>query len=225
MTLSVSRLWSVINECGAIGAENHSPNAISHDLGSNPGHSGRQPCISDIRYLRVGGTYWLCLQGEASSFILTVILNLPSYVFKYTHYIVLAGLMLEIITNLFVCLFSVPTNKDIYIYIYIFTVVGTPGANKMRRATHLAHDSSLLKEFHILGYNAMQSVESQPTFRKNMPPTYPRSKNWAKSREMFSSETSADFKRTTRRYFPEDRSLHNHRCEYFIFGRVIFSLK
>jgi hypothetical protein len=29
----------------------------------------------------------------------------------------------------------------------------------------------------------------------------------------FSSETSADFQRTTRRYIPEGRTLHNHRCE------------
>jgi hypothetical protein len=29
----------------------------------------------------------------------------------------------------------------------------------------------------------------------------------------FSSETSADFQRTVRRYIPEDRTLHNHRCE------------
>jgi hypothetical protein len=28
-----------------------------------------------------------------------------------------------------------------------------------------------------------------------------------------SSKTSSDFKRTTRRYSPEDRTLHNHRCE------------
>jgi hypothetical protein len=28
-----------------------------------------------------------------------------------------------------------------------------------------------------------------------------------------SSETSADFQRTTRRYIPEDRTLHNDRCE------------
>jgi hypothetical protein len=27
------------------------------------------------------------------------------------------------------------------------------------------------------------------------------------------SETSVDFQRTTRRYIPEDRTLHNHRCE------------
>jgi hypothetical protein len=28
-----------------------------------------------------------------------------------------------------------------------------------------------------------------------------------------SSQTSVDFQRTTRRYIPEDRTLHNHRCE------------
>jgi hypothetical protein len=27
------------------------------------------------------------------------------------------------------------------------------------------------------------------------------------------SETSVDFQRTTRRYIPEDRTLHNHRCD------------
>jgi hypothetical protein len=30
---------------------------------------------------------------------------------------------------------------------------------------------------------------------------------------IFSSETSVDFQRTTRRYIPEDVTLHNHRCE------------
>jgi hypothetical protein len=28
-----------------------------------------------------------------------------------------------------------------------------------------------------------------------------------------SSETSADFQRTTKRYIPEDSTLYNHRCE------------
>jgi hypothetical protein len=28
-----------------------------------------------------------------------------------------------------------------------------------------------------------------------------------------SSKTSVDTQRTTQRYFPEDRTLHNHRCE------------
>jgi hypothetical protein len=30
---------------------------------------------------------------------------------------------------------------------------------------------------------------------------------------IFSSETSVDIQRTTRRYIPEDGTLHNHRCE------------
>jgi hypothetical protein len=30
---------------------------------------------------------------------------------------------------------------------------------------------------------------------------------------IFSSETSVNFPRTTRRYISEDRTLHNHRCE------------
>jgi hypothetical protein len=34
-----------------------------------------------------------------------------------------------------------------------------------------------------------------------------------KMEAIFSSETSGDFQRTTRRYIPEDRALHNHRCE------------
>jgi hypothetical protein len=28
-----------------------------------------------------------------------------------------------------------------------------------------------------------------------------------------SSETSVEFQRSTRRYIPEDRALHNHHCE------------
>jgi hypothetical protein len=34
-----------------------------------------------------------------------------------------------------------------------------------------------------------------------------------KMETIFSSETSVHFQRTTRRYVPEDRTLHNHRCE------------
>jgi hypothetical protein len=34
-----------------------------------------------------------------------------------------------------------------------------------------------------------------------------------KKKELYSSETSVDFQRTTRRYIPEDSTLHNHRCE------------
>jgi hypothetical protein len=42
-----------------------------------------------------------------------------------------------------------------------------------------------------------------------------------------SSETSVDFQQTTRRYIPEDSTLHNHRCEnlksYIIFSVRIIS--
>jgi hypothetical protein len=34
-----------------------------------------------------------------------------------------------------------------------------------------------------------------------------------KMEAIFSSETSVDFHRTTRRYIPEDRTLYNHGCE------------
>jgi hypothetical protein len=34
-----------------------------------------------------------------------------------------------------------------------------------------------------------------------------------KKETICSSETSVDFQRTTRRYIPEDSTLHNHRCE------------
>jgi hypothetical protein len=34
-----------------------------------------------------------------------------------------------------------------------------------------------------------------------------------KMEAIYSSERSVDFQRTTRRYIPEDSSLHNHRCE------------
>jgi hypothetical protein len=30
----------------------------------------------------------------------------------------------------------------------------------------------------------------------------------------YSTETSVDFQRNTRPYIPEDRTLHNYRCEY-----------
>jgi hypothetical protein len=39
-----------------------------------------------------------------------------------------------------------------------------------------------------------------------------------------SSETSVDYQRTTRHYNPEDRSLHNHRCEN-LKSKIIVSIK
>jgi hypothetical protein len=50
-----------------------------------------------------------------------------------------------------------------------------------------------------------------------MPPTFTLVSSWAcssaqKMKAICSSETSVGFQRTTRRYIPEDRSLHKHRC-------------
>jgi hypothetical protein len=90
------------------------------------------------------------------------------------------------------------------------------------------------EEYHLLGYNAVQSVESQPTFRRNILPPFSGSKNkqaelclppaytlvscsayfsTMKMEAICSSETSVDFQRTTRRHTPEDSTLHYHRCE------------
>jgi hypothetical protein len=82
-------------------------------------------------------------------------------------------------------------------------------------------------------------VESQLTFRRNILPPSSGSRNkprnnpvrkqvasraftlvsWSaysstlKMERIFSSETSVDFQRTTRRYIPEDSTLQNHPCE------------
>jgi hypothetical protein len=92
------------------------------------------------------------------------------------------------------------------------------------------------EEFCILGYNAVKSVDSQLTFRRNMSP--PSSGSNSKPSEIpawswqqailvsclvyssnlkivaiYSSEKSVDFQRTTQRYTPEDRTLRNHSCK------------
>jgi hypothetical protein len=74
------------------------------------------------------------------------------------------------------------------------------------------------EEFYLLRYNAMWSVKSQPTFRRNMsPPSFrvclppaftPVScsaySSILKMEATCSSEKSVDFQRTTQRYIPED---------------------
>jgi hypothetical protein len=72
------------------------------------------------------------------------------------------------------------------------------------------------EELYLLGYNAMHSVESQPTFRRNMSPPSSGSKNKPSNKISVkagwlayfstlllevtcSTETSVDFQRTTRR--------------------------
>jgi hypothetical protein len=67
------------------------------------------------------------------------------------------------------------------------------------------------------------SAESQPKFRtkisppssgsKNKPSNKPAYSSTPKIDAIFSSEMSVNFQRTTQRYIPEDRTLHNHRCE------------
>jgi hypothetical protein len=96
-----------------------------------------------------------------------------------------------------------------------------------------------VEKYYFLWYNAFSSAESQPTFRKIMSAPSSESKNKpsqkvelclppaftlsscsayspiVKMEATFSSETSVDIQRTTRRYIPEDRILHNHRCKNF----------
>jgi hypothetical protein len=73
------------------------------------------------------------------------------------------------------------------------------------------------EEFYVLGYDAVQSVESQLTFRRNIFPSSsgleskPSKKTFMKQAESnatCTSETSVDFQRTILRYIPEDRTLH-----------------
>jgi hypothetical protein len=80
----------------------------------------------------------------------------------------------------------------------------------------IPEDSNILQVYCFLQYNVMQSVESQPTFRRNISPPVSRSKNkprkeiarnWVASRAQIptcirtgSSETSIDFPQTTCRY-------------------------
>jgi hypothetical protein len=69
----------------------------------------------------------------------------------------------------------------------------------------------------LLGYNAVQSVENQLTFRGNMPPPSPALlancfmllsclaySSTLKMKAQCTSETLVDFQHTTRRYIPED---------------------
>jgi hypothetical protein len=76
------------------------------------------------------------------------------------------------------------------------------------------------EEFCLLRYNTAYSIESQPTFRNNMSSPTSGLENKQQGTDTkhvkeatCSTETSAEFQRTTRRYIPRDRALHNHRCE------------
>jgi hypothetical protein len=81
------------------------------------------------------------------------------------------------------------------------------------------------EQFYLLGYNAVQSVEIQPMFRRNMPPQSSRLKvslpvlwlflAWLalQQRRRVPPKHRLSFQRTTRRHIPEDRNLHNHQRE------------
>jgi hypothetical protein len=62
--------------------------------------------------------------------------------------------------------------------------------NRIRVADSVGYEES------YLGYNAVESVDSQPTFRRN------------KSPSSCSSEKSVDYRRTTRCYISGDTTLH-----------------
>jgi hypothetical protein len=74
------------------------------------------------------------------------------------------------------------------------------------------------KEFCLLGCNAVWSVESQPAFRRNMP-SFSRSKN-KRSKKPAWSKWQAE--QAHRRYIPENRTLHNRRCENLRFCLLQF---
>jgi hypothetical protein len=67
-------------------------------------------------------------------------------------------------------------------------------------------DNFTFQEFCLLGYKAVNSSESQSTLRSNISPT-------SSGSESMPSKTQSEFHRTTWRHIPEDRTLHNHRCE------------
>jgi hypothetical protein len=91
----------------------------------------------------------------------------------------------------------------------------------------IVNRSSVILPFDV-AWSSYWNVQKQDlkssTFRKNMSPPWRISftldfclaySSIQKMEAISSSETSVDFQRTTRRYIPEDRILHNHRCENF----------
>jgi hypothetical protein len=81
-----------------------------------------------------------------------------------------------------------------------------------------------LDECYLLLCNAVQSVESLPTFRRNISPqiclppalTLVSCSAYSSTLKMEAicfSVTLVDFQRNTRRCIPEDIILHNHHCE------------
>jgi hypothetical protein len=64
----------------------------------------------------------------------------------------------------------------------------------------------------------VEEISSAKPATKQVPPAFTlvscsAYSSTLKMEAIFSSETSAETRRTTRRHIPEDDSLHNHRCE------------
>jgi hypothetical protein len=85
-------------------------------------------------------------------------------------------------------------------------------------------NKELVEQCHLLGYNAVQSIESQPAFRRNISPfsachLLSHWLSWSacsltlKMEAICSSRMLADFQRTTWRYITEDGTFHNYCCE------------
>jgi hypothetical protein len=93
---------------------------------------------------------------------------------------------------------------------------------------------SVVAEFYLLGYNALQSIDSQLTYRRNMSPASSEPKNKPRKNPAWKQGASSalhclfffledggdiflrnvlNFHRTARRYMPQDRSFYNHCCE------------
>jgi hypothetical protein len=70
--------------------------------------------------------------------------------------------------------------------------------------------STDVSEEHIASIFIVEKYAEQETSVKAGGSAY---SSTLKMEEKCSSETSVDTQRTTRRYIPEDDTLHNHRCE------------
>jgi hypothetical protein len=101
----------------------------------------------------------------------------------------------------------------------------------------ISEDRDHYEKHYLLGSNAVESVENQPTFRRDLSPPSSGSKNklsskpelcfqpaftlvscsadslTLKMKAICPSETSIDFQRNPRRYIPEDSTLYNDRGE------------